>query len=363
MRAVLQRLAQRRGCAVPRRRALAVPSCAGLAALTALAAPAQAEPATEVEPAGAGAPVRVWYRSSEGCPDGVSFVERLSQLGRPAALASVGDRVDFVVTLAVRPEASAGRLERQTERGTVAIREVESPACADVAEALALSLELALDPALASNAAAAATSPATTSPATTSLTLASAPSPPGTAPEPDRLPAVRGAQLADSAWALGAQGRLALGLGPELTPGAALFAELTQEGWPHAARFGVHGAYGQGGESATRVSVLSVAGELDVCVWRWRAGALSLEPCLGVDLGLISASSGGPRARADRGLWASARGLLRSRLALWPALEPELQLGLLLPFTRYAFGAPEGDDLFRVRAVGGELSVGARWAP
>ncbi|MEY2930496.1 MAG: hypothetical protein RL033_1245 [Pseudomonadota bacterium] len=324
--------------------------------------------------------MRVWYRSSDGCPDGVSFVERLSQLGRPAALASVGDRVDFVVTLAVRPDVSAGRLERQTERGTVAIREVESPACADVAEALALSLELALDPALASNAAPAATavtlpvspaatssattSSATTSSATTSLTpLGSAPSLPGAAPEPDRSPALPGAQAADSAWALGAQGRLALGLGPDVTPGAALFAELTSETWPHVTRFGVHGAYGRGGESATRVSVLSLAGELDVCVWRWRAGALSLEPCLGVDLGLISASSGGQRARADRGLWASARGLLRSRLALWPALQPELQLGLLLPFTRYTFGAPEGDDLFRVGAVGGELSIGVRWAP
>jgi hypothetical protein len=109
--------------------------------------------------------------------------------------------------------------------------------------------------------------------------------------------------------------------------------------------------------------VLSLAGELDACVWRWRAGVLSLEPCLGVDLGLIAASSGGERAREDRGLWASARGLLRSRLAWWPSLEPELQLGLLLPFTRYVFGAPEGDDLFRVRAVATELSIGARWAP
>jgi hypothetical protein len=128
VRAVLQRLAQRRVCAVPRRCALAVLSCAALAARSALAAPAQTEPAPATAPAGAaGAPVRVWYRSSDGCPDGVSFVERLSQLGRPAALASVGDRVDFVVTLAVRPDVSAGRLERQTERGTVAIARWSRP--------------------------------------------------------------------------------------------------------------------------------------------------------------------------------------------------------------------------------------------
>lgn len=312
--------------------------------------------------------MRVWYRSSEGCPDGVSFVERLSQLGRPAALASVGDRVDFVVTLALRSDASAGRLERQTERGTVAIREVESPACADVAEALALSLELALEPAAASHAPAASAPPSAASVAALSVassltTVGSAPSSSGDAPEPDRSPAADSPRRGGRAWALGAQGRLALGLGPEVTPGAALFAELASDGWPRSVRFGVHGAYGQGTASTTRVGVLSLAGEIDACGWRWRADALSLEPCLGVDLGLISASSEGERAREDRGLWASARALLRSRLGLWRALEPELQLGLLLPFTRYVFGAPEGDDLFRVRAVAGELSIGARWAP
>src|SRR5262245_36559316 len=80
--------------------------------------------------------VSVWYRSTEGCPDGQTFVERLRELGRPAALANVGDRIDFVVTLEARSESSAGRLERQTGRGTVALRAVESRECADVAEAL-----------------------------------------------------------------------------------------------------------------------------------------------------------------------------------------------------------------------------------
>jgi hypothetical protein len=38
-------------------------------------------------------PVWVWYRSSEGCPDG-AFIARLAELGQAARLASVGDRVD-----------------------------------------------------------------------------------------------------------------------------------------------------------------------------------------------------------------------------------------------------------------------------
>src|SRR5262245_39186705 len=99
-------------------------------------------PAAGAEPA----PVWVWYRTSEGCPDGASFVSRLSELGKTARLASVGDRVDFVVTLGAGPDESSGRLERQTRGGTVAIREYRDARCEQVAEALALTLDLALEP-------------------------------------------------------------------------------------------------------------------------------------------------------------------------------------------------------------------------
>ncbi len=331
-----------------------------IALCCALAAPVRAQPAPAVAPPAPAATahppaaaVSVWYRSSEGCPDGASFLARLGQLGRTAALAGVGDRVDFVVTLAARSEVSAGRLERQTERGTVAIREVESPACADVAEALALSLELALEPAAAGSATSA-----------TGVSAAALPAPEAAREPPADRPAEPAAERALRAkLALGAQGRLGLGLGPQLTPGAALFAELVPRGWPSAARLGVHGAYAESEARSTNVRVLLLAAELDACAWRWQLGALSLEPCAGADLGLLQASSDGARGNDDRGLWASARGLLRSRWALSASLQPELQLGLVVPFTRYVFGAPEGDDLFRVSAVGGELSVGARWAP
>lgn len=40
------------------------------------------------------------------------------------------------------PSTSSGRLERQTARGTVAIRELVAGRCEEVTEALALSLEL-----------------------------------------------------------------------------------------------------------------------------------------------------------------------------------------------------------------------------
>ncbi|HEU4581575.1 MAG TPA: hypothetical protein VFS67_25125 [Polyangiaceae bacterium] len=35
-------------------------------------------------------PVWVWYRSSEGCPDGAAFIARLAELGQAARLARWG---------------------------------------------------------------------------------------------------------------------------------------------------------------------------------------------------------------------------------------------------------------------------------
>jgi hypothetical protein len=90
--------------------------------------------------------VSIWYRTSEGCPSGDDFVQRLADLGRAAHLADAGDHIDFVVTLGVGTPKSSGRLERQTTGGTVAIRDVEAENCSQVSEALALSLDLALGP-------------------------------------------------------------------------------------------------------------------------------------------------------------------------------------------------------------------------
>jgi hypothetical protein len=301
--------------------------------------------------------VSVWYRSTEGCPDGQTFVERLRELGRPAALANVGDRVDFVVTLAARSESSAGRLERQTGRGTVAIREVESPECADVAEALALSLELTLEPGAESPALSSSDAPSVRAPSAAAI-------PPSDTARPladEVLPPTRRSE--PLALRLGAQGSIQSGVAPAPAPGGGLFLELGLPGLPASTRLTVHGAYQRSEVEQVRLAVSLFTARLDGCPWRWDAGALSLEPCLGVDVGVLQASGSGARGHADRGTWAAALALLRSRLQLWPTLAPELQLAAVLPFVRYAFGAPDGEDLFRVRTLGVELSVGARWAP
>ncbi|HEY0469423.1 MAG TPA: hypothetical protein VGC79_34775, partial [Polyangiaceae bacterium] len=91
-------------------------------------------------------PPAVWYRASEACPDGRQFLEKLAESSRQARLAQAGDHIDFVVTLVANGHETVGRLERQTDSGIVAIRELRDATCERVADALALSLGLALGP-------------------------------------------------------------------------------------------------------------------------------------------------------------------------------------------------------------------------
>ncbi|HEX7452962.1 MAG TPA: hypothetical protein VF294_11780, partial [Polyangiaceae bacterium] len=87
----------------------------------------------------------VWYRAAAECPAGQDFLAKIDGATR-AHLAQAGDHIDFVVTLLTSGNETVGRLERQTDGGTVAIRELRDATCERVADGLALSLGLALDP-------------------------------------------------------------------------------------------------------------------------------------------------------------------------------------------------------------------------
>src|SRR5688572_27279252 len=91
-------------------------SAVWLAALALVAASptrASAQPPVAAAAPAAGM-ARIWFRSTAGCPDGETFLQLLARLGRAASLAGVGDRVDFVVSLASAERESSGRLERQS---------------------------------------------------------------------------------------------------------------------------------------------------------------------------------------------------------------------------------------------------------
>jgi hypothetical protein len=297
-------------------------SIAAVASVVAASLSARAEPgaAPALPEAVRASPeaVRVWYRSSEGCPDGAAFLERLRAFGRSAVLAGVGDRVDFVVTVAHAGSQSSGRLERQSSEQTVAIRDVSAATCAEVVEVLALSLDLAEQPAVA-----------------------------GASPAAE-----------DAHWQtwLGAQGMVESGLARLVLPGGAVFVDLRPEIEPLRLRASLRGAY-RDRDSDVPLNVLLLASRFEAC-WLWSLGAIGVGPCAGADIGLVRAESVGDNGRRDSGVWSSAAIHGRFLWGLGPALALEAQAGVLVPFVRYRFSAEAGGEVEDSAALGLALAIG-----
>jgi hypothetical protein len=161
---------------------------------------------------------------------------------------------------------------------------------------------------------------------------------------------------------MGAQGHVVTGLAPAVAPGAALFAELGGPANDPRGRLSIHFAYRRAGVSSGDVEVGQLAARLDACAFGWGTGAWSVQPCAGVDAGVLQASSTLDSGQTDRGLWAAGLAHLRAGWQLWPRFWPEVQAGVILPFVRYSLGV-EGGDVYRTEPVLVQLSLGARWSP
>jgi hypothetical protein len=242
------------------------------------------------------------------------------RLGSATTLARVGDRVDFVVTVAYGDHESTGRLERQSSEGTVAIREVVAASCDEVAQVLALSLDLALQP--------------------------------GAEPESPPPPSV------SDGWeqGVGAQGTLETGLAHALLPGAALFIDVGPAPLAWSLRLSLRGAYAKP-DAAVPLEIGLLAARAEAC-WAWALADIVLGPCGGVDVGLVFGESSGDNGRSDVGLWSGAVAHGRGSWRVSRRLALEAQVGLLVPFVRYRFGTETGAEVTTSAPLGLETALG-----
>jgi hypothetical protein len=271
--------------------------------------------------------LQIWYRSSAGCPEGTAFVLRMNQLGREARLASVGDPIDFVVTVAHEPGQSSGRLEQQTALGTMAIREINAGRCEEVVDGLALSLDLALDPAV----------------------------------ETASHEALE-RRIADS-WllSLGAGTTLATAIASDPMLGASLQAELSQRTGA-SMLFAVHGARDSAARGGVDLTLSLLEARAAACPFGWGNAIWMVQPCIGASLGWLGAESPAPLGRSDDGWWASGFAFARGRWRMTEALALYLDLGALAPFVRYELGADTGAAIFRTGSAGLEAGLGVAWS-
>jgi hypothetical protein len=257
-------------------------------------------------------PVFIWYRTSGECPDSEAFLSQLSAKVPAARIAAAGDPIDFVVTLGGLGTHSNGRLERETRQGTVAIREIESNDCSEVAGALALSLVLAIDP-------------IEKPPPKPVVPL---PSPKPADPRVDRAPPPKLA----SPWSVGAQVELATAIAPSVLPGGSVFVDFDR-GW--SARAGAFGMFGSVMTGVGDVQYRVLGGRLEACPLRIGSDTLSAKPCAAFDLGELRVEGGSKTGTADTGLWATAGVHGRLSWQATGALAFEAELGAFAPLTRY----------------------------
>lgn len=277
-------------------------------------------------------PVFIWYRSAGECPDGDAFLSKLSGKVTEARIAAAGDPIDFVVTLGSLGSRSNGRLERETTQGKVAIREIDSENCAEVAEALALSLALAIDP---SEKPAVPEEPAP-APSQKNPTTTRAPTTSASDPKLDRAPP---RNPENSSWWVGAQGTVASAIAPSALPGGLVFVELERARASvlpgSSLRLGALGRFGTLMTNVGDVRYRLLGGRIDACPLRIGSNTLAVKPCAGFDLGQLEVEGTNDSGLGDRALWAAAgvNGRLTWRAA--GALAFELDAGAFAPLTRY----------------------------
>jgi hypothetical protein len=319
-------------------------------------------------------PISIWYRNTEGCPSGTDFVARLRELGRDAELAKAGDAIDFVVTLGEDGAESMGQLERQTSRGTIAIRHVRAAECSAVADALALSLDLALAPGQETPApeaqapsepppdsrdrAAAATLPSG------ALSQPTAP-PTRTPPPPSDASAAPRSRLVPSTTQVrvGAQAELVTVLLPSPLLGAGLFLDYELSPEALGLRVTAHGATASSTRGGYELDYRLLAGRLDACPLAWTVAGWQLRPCVAAEGGAVLVDYSSPRGLRDAGPWFSAGGLVRARWSASSKLALEGTVGVSAPLIRYRVKDASEQELVRVQAVGLMAAVGIAFGP
>jgi hypothetical protein len=333
-----------------RRRA---PAMFVLAALEASIAHAQSPPVPTV-----------WYRASEACPTADAFLARLRERGVEGRIAGVGDRVDFVVTLGGSAEGHAGRLERQTDAGTVAVRELSAPTCAEVAEGIALGLALAFDPRSATSSTP-APAPAVGEPPPAAVVPPPVPAPSvgrDRPPQPAPAPA-----SASHAWAAGAHASVVTGVAPGALIGGALFVERA---WRRpgvvspSLRLGVGGLLSSSEVPAGDVAVRVGALRLEGCPLELSLGPAALRPCASAEAGVLSAEGSGPKGLAETRFWGAGAAHARFSWAPVPALAVEAQLGVVVPFSRYSLERADPPEVLHradIVAVAAGIGAAYRW--
>ncbi len=288
-------------------------------------------------------PVRLELEVNAACSDASDFGARL--LHRTSRL-ELGPGED-AIRVAVSIRASEGGPVEGTLQVGESVRHVEGATCEAVVEALSLVTVLTFDP------------DADASPVPPPAATAEAPPrprPPPAAPSPlGPAPAVEGWR-----WRLGMHG---VGATIDEVPiGASVVGEMARgrELTTLTLRLALttySASVERGARAANLVWSFLVP---QVCPLRFRTRSISVFPCAGVAMGVLSSepTRGVARPRSFTRGWVAPRAVVRTRLALTPRLGLELEAALDVPVIRDRYSLGGGVEAYRVPALIPSVGLG-----
>ncbi len=290
------------------------------------------------------------YEGPSSCPSRADLESRVEALTHLAVFADAPGAQRFEVH--VDRAASGFKGVLRTDAGT---RAVEAESCEDVVSALALIAAIAIDPRArtASAAASAVPAPVASPPPAAAPAFAPTPAPaPASAPAPAPAPApdltAPPVVLDRSASTRALLGRADLSAGAEMRTafapmpliGGNVAVSLRGRG-PLAPALYAGFAYDTGADAAARFALASA--EVGACVHRSFGIAVTLAPCLQVDIGQARTRGIDVASPADATrLWSDVSLLGRARMTLSRVFSAEASLGPSLSLTRptYVFEDP-----------------------
>jgi len=290
-------------------------------------------------------PARLRLEVEAECTNSAEFAGRIQ--ARSPRIDATGATADAtLVAVTIAPATGSERIEG-TMRVGESVRHVEGATCEEVADALSLVAVLTFDP-------------------EAGLTE---PAPPASEPPPPPAPPVRPPSSGSPLRPAPAAERWRFRLGihgvaatvDELPLGASIVGEMARDRQLSTLTFRLAlTTYSASVEQGTRAANLIWAFLVpQVCPLRVHAGPVSLSPCAGVAMGVLSSAPtrGVVSPKSFTRAWIAPRGAVRARIALTSRLGLEVEAALDVPVSRdrYAFGAEEA---YRVPAVVPAVGVG-----
>jgi hypothetical protein len=286
-------------------------------------------------------PPQVAYRASAGCPGVERFEEQVAARTRPGRSAALSFEVRQVEVEALS-QGARGRLVL-SGRGHETTREVRAANCAEAVEALALIVAILLDP------------EADTRP---HLTLRTEPR------ASRRSEPARSRRSQQPYWGAGVEWSLLSGVAARPMQGPRAFIEIGRRPparWFPSLRLSWLRA-GSGSMEQAGVGAASFwldAARIDGCPLRWSNQVASVEPCLGIEAGMLRADSTGLQGPRTQTLgWAAVSGLARGALRYQERLTLHADFGIGLPLTRYRYHFSWHEPLYTGAQVGFRGGVG-----